>query len=121
MRTFLCRLHTEKLESMTMDDVLQVIGRMGFEWHEKIRHSENISHWIDIEVEWDNLYGMWQSLESNLLKSDTPGKEFSRALVITIPVDEAIDDYLVLHHFHRDQMLYYDERSKAIQNLASRT
>jgi hypothetical protein len=103
---------------MEMNDVLQVVGRMAFDWQEEVTY-DHFKNWFQIWVRSDNLYGTWQSIKRTLIDSESPGKEFSRAMVVTIAINEKLDEHLTLHHFDANELTNYDDRMNILKRLAN--
>ncbi|MEQ1905741.1 MAG: hypothetical protein ABL888_16250 [Pirellulaceae bacterium] len=106
-RTFCCRIHIDRLSFMTKKDVLETFGKMADSWDEpvEIQTGQENGEYVNVLIESKDPFTTWERMKWPLVESKLPGGEFSRAMIVTLTGDNGWDDYLLLHHYDREQDL----------------
>ncbi|MBX3416229.1 MAG: hypothetical protein KF851_01395 [Pirellulaceae bacterium] len=106
-RTFCCQIQIDRLSFMTKTDVLDIFGKIAGSWDERveIQTGNDNGEYVNVLIESNDPCTTWERMKWPLVESKLPGSEFSPAMIVTVTGDNGWDDYLLLHHYDRDQDL----------------
>ena len=105
MQVFCCQNHLEKLDRMSEQNVLDACESIrlmwpdGFEIHGRSDGDSFVSCFISSRVPAQT----WSRIRQLFIDSDYPGKELSRASIITATGSHGWDNYLLLHHYEQSE------------------